>query len=58
MVYVDGIQRGDGTVEGDVVVHELRCDDPITPAQARQIARALVAAADIVDRMAEAEGER
>lgn len=55
VVYIDGIQRCDGTVDCGVVVHELRFDDPITAAQARQIARALIAAADVVDRMTEEE---
>ena len=37
-----------GTVEREIVVHQLHVDDPITPQQARQLARALIAAADEV----------
>jgi truncated hemoglobin YjbI len=45
-----GTQKPDGTIdERHVVVHELHADNPITAAQARQVARALIAAADEVD---------
>jgi hypothetical protein len=49
-VYVAGTQEPDGTVVRDIVVHQLHSDDPIMPRQARQLARALIAAADEIDR--------
>jgi hypothetical protein len=50
LVYIAGTQALDGTVEREIVVHQLHADEPITPQQARQLARALVAAADDIDR--------
>ncbi len=50
-VYVAGTQAPDVTVAREVVVHELHADDAITPTQARQLARALIAAADEVDEL-------
>ncbi len=52
-VYVAGLQRPDGVVEREIVVHQLHADYPITAGQARQLARALMAAADELDRMTE-----
>jgi hypothetical protein len=52
LVYIAGTQALDGTVEREIVVHQLHADHPITPQQARQVARALVAAADDIDRWA------
>jgi hypothetical protein len=46
---VDGVQRHDGTVERLVVLD----DDDLTVDQARQLAAALIAACDEVDKMAE-----
>jgi hypothetical protein len=50
LVYIAGTQKLDGTVKRGIVVHQLHADDPMTPQQARQLARALIAAADDVDR--------
>jgi hypothetical protein len=52
LVYIAGTQELDGTVEREIVVHQLHADDPIMPQQARQLASALVAAADEIDRWA------
>jgi hypothetical protein len=41
-----GSQHPDGRLERLMHVHRLHADDPINPAQARQLARALIAAAD------------
>src|SRR5262245_29578328 len=46
---VDGTQHQDGTVTRSVVLD----DDDLTPQQARQLARALIAAADEVEQMSE-----
>jgi 2-polyprenyl-3-methyl-5-hydroxy-6-metoxy-1,4-benzoquinol methylase len=43
------VERGLDVVAVDPVVHQLHADSPINAAQARQLARALVAAADEVD---------
>jgi hypothetical protein len=45
-VYVSGLQRPDGTVERDIVVHQLHADNPITLQQARLLGEALIAAVD------------
>ena len=47
-VYIRGTQDPDGMVEREIVVHQLHADSPITPRQARQVARRLIAAADEV----------
>jgi|SRR5271166_823681 len=47
-VYIRGTQDPDGMVEREIVVHQLHADGPITPRQARQVARTLIAAADEV----------
>ncbi|MBZ4622562.1 hypothetical protein [Mycobacterium avium] len=51
-VYVHGTQATDGTVTRHISVHQLHADNPVTAAQARQLARTLVAAADEADMMA------
>jgi hypothetical protein len=48
-VYIRGTQELDGTVHREIVVHQLHSDDPITPGQARQLARALIAAVAEID---------
>jgi hypothetical protein len=48
-VYIAGIQAPDGTIEREVVVNQCHADDPMTPRQARQLARALIAAVAEVD---------
>jgi hypothetical protein len=49
-VNMAGTQQPDGTIDERYVhVHQLHSDDAITAAQARQLARALIAAADQVD---------
>jgi hypothetical protein len=35
-------------VEREIVVHQVHADGPVTPRQARQVARTLIAAADEV----------
>jgi len=51
-VHMAGTQDPDGTIdERYVVVHQLHADYPITAAQARQLARVLIAVADEVDRL-------
>jgi hypothetical protein len=49
-----GVQRPDGGVERHIIVDELGARDPLTAAEARQLARALIAADD-VDRLAGGE---
>ena len=49
-VYVRGCQELDGTVEREIAVYELHPDRCVTAQQARQLAEALVAAADEVER--------
>jgi hypothetical protein len=39
-VWLDALQRADGTVEPEICVNQLHGDDPITSSQAKQIARA------------------
>jgi len=48
-VYIGGTQRTDGSVQREIVVHPLHADEPTTAAQARQLARALRAAANEAD---------
>lgn len=48
------MQRPDGGVERHIIVDELGARDPLTAAEARQLARALIAADD-VDRLAGGE---
>ncbi|BBY36310.1 hypothetical protein MMAN_04440 [Mycobacterium mantenii] len=52
-VYVHGTQATDGTVTRHISVHQLHADNPVTAAQARQLARTLMAAADEADMMAD-----
>jgi hypothetical protein len=56
-VYVSGLQRPNGSVDREIVVHRLHADKPITAEQARELAAVLVVeAADEIDRWA-GEGE-
>jgi hypothetical protein len=51
-VYLAGIQDHDGSASREIVVHELHADEPMTIAQARQLAQALtelVAEAETMD---------
>jgi hypothetical protein len=52
-VYIAGAQTPDGRLEPiEIVVHQLHADEPImSAATARQLARALMAAADDFDRI-------
>jgi hypothetical protein len=51
-VYIAGLQYVDGPLSREIVVHHLRADDAIrNSAIARQLARAIMAAADDFDRM-------
>ena len=51
-VHIGGVQYGDGRVDRDISVHRLDGhNDPLTPDQARQLARHLIAAADQADQM-------
>ena len=54
-MFVSGIQRVDGTGECGICCNQLHADDPITSAQARQLARLLIRAADALDRGTEGE---
>lgn len=49
-VYVHGTQTADGEVTRHISVDQLHADNPITAVQARGLARALIAAADEVER--------
>ncbi len=49
-IFTAGFQHGDGTITREICVNQLHAGIPITPAQARQIARALMAAADAIER--------
>jgi hypothetical protein len=53
MVRLQGIQHADGRVERQIAVSPLHEDHPLTIEQARQFARALIAAADEIDQMSE-----
>lgn len=55
-VYVRGWQRLDGSVEREIVVHELHADDGLTVAHARQVWRALGAAIDEAEAAAALDG--
>ncbi|WP_374023928.1 hypothetical protein [Mycobacterium sp. HNNTM2301] len=55
-VSVRGWQRPDGAVEREIVVDQLHSDDGLTVAHARQVARALIAAADEVEAAAASNG--
>lgn len=57
-VFVAGFQHADGSCARQIVVGQLHTDEPITASQARQVARALMSAADAVERWNEAEGEQ
>jgi hypothetical protein len=51
-VFVAGIQYADGRIDPDLVVHQLHSDYPLKDAgAARQLARAIMAAADEFDRL-------
>ena len=50
-MYIAGTQELDGTVKREIVVHQLGAADPITPQQARQLARVLAAAADEINEL-------
>jgi hypothetical protein len=51
-VYISGIQKRSGeVVDRQIVVAELHPDNPISAAQARQTARALMATADELDQL-------
>jgi hypothetical protein len=52
-VFIQGIQRPTGEVERVIAVGELHPDIPITAAQARQLGRALIAAADEMDSLSD-----
>jgi len=54
-VFISGIQRVDDTGERGICCNQLHADDPITSAQARQLARLLISAADALDRGTEGE---
>jgi hypothetical protein len=49
-VWAGGLQHADGTLEPEICVNELHSDHPITAAQGRQIVRALINAADAIER--------
>ncbi|GAB4672267.1 hypothetical protein [Mycobacterium avium] len=55
-VYVRGWQHLDGSVDREIVGHELNSDEGLTVAHARQLARALIAAADEAEAAAALEG--
>jgi hypothetical protein len=50
-VYVAGIQELDGSVKREIVVHETHADEPLTPGEALQLARALSGAAAALGRI-------
>jgi hypothetical protein len=51
-VFVAGIQHADGRIDPELVVHQLHSDYPIKDSgAARQLARAIIAAADDFDRL-------
>lgn len=54
-VFAAGLRYADRSLVPEICVNQLHADCPITAAEARQIARAMMAAADIVDRMTEGE---
>jgi hypothetical protein len=56
-VMVGGIQHPSGRVQPEVTISQLHQDDPITAAQARQLARVLIAAADEVELQASRDGD-
>jgi hypothetical protein len=52
-VFVAGLRRTDGSIDPEIVVHQLHADEPLkSAATARQPARALIDAADEIDRWA------
>jgi hypothetical protein len=53
-VGIAGHQNADGTVSGRFIVLEV-ADDVVDPAGARELTRHLIAAADEIDRLAEAQ---
>ncbi|MDO2354655.1 hypothetical protein [Mycobacterium avium] len=55
-VYIRGWQRLDGSVEREIVVHDLHADHALTVSHARQLARALIAAADEAEAAAALDG--
>jgi hypothetical protein len=52
-VATEGTQHADGAVEREIKVHQLHGDDVLTAQQARELAVALVEAADELDRWAQ-----
>lgn len=54
-VKIRGLQHADRHVDREIAVGPLHPDIPISAAQARQLARALIAAADELERMDEAD---
>ena len=56
-VFTAGFQQHDGSTRREVCVNQLHPDTPLTVSQARQIARALMAAADAVERWQTDTGE-
>lgn len=50
VVWWGGLQRPDGTVTYEVCVSQLHPDKPLTVAEARQVARAVMNAADAAER--------
>jgi hypothetical protein len=46
------VQYADGRVRTEITIHQLHGDYPFAAAQAREVARALIAAADEVDELA------
>ncbi|ABK68025.1 hypothetical protein [Mycobacterium avium] len=55
-MYVRGWQRLNGSIEREIVVHELHADHGLTIQHARQVARALIAAADEAEAAAALDG--
>jgi hypothetical protein len=55
-VDIQGVQRPTGEVERVITAGELHPDIPITTAQARKIGRALITAADEMDRLSDLDG--
>src|SRR6516164_4062674 len=53
VVRVIGIQQMDGRVLREVSVHQTHADDPLTPAEAMQLARSLISAVQEIERWSE-----
>ena len=52
-VYITGIQSPDGLIDRKIAVSPLHRENPITPQQASQLARALIAATGECERLSE-----